>query len=223
MSSLSDIASARDALTEDLRRLGVREEVGLVNWTYGAAGERIEAAERAEAIVMGLNPGAGGGGSEARWRTRCKALTEGLSANFMLAELVLVDTHDVGVLKAKYDVGNLIDRCAALNKAIIGFHQPRFIFQTGFDFLDRIVKAYDLELLGFEPRPQHPTHTLLKHYRMRDSDTAWISIKHPSSMGFSNADIEAIRRYAFGRSRLPMPGLIPEVTRTASGVSLAET
>ncbi len=84
-----------EALRSDLRNLGIDEDLGRVNWTYDDAGKHIDATERAGAIVMGFNASSGGKGSEARWKNKCTKLTEGLSPNFMLAELVLIATHRI--------------------------------------------------------------------------------------------------------------------------------
>jgi hypothetical protein len=88
-----------------------------------------------------------------------------------------------------------------VNLAVIAHHQPRVIIHTGFEELTAIKRVYGLkEQTGPVMRPSHPTHTLLRHFEMPDG-TPWLSIKHPSSWGFSNEDIGAISAYALEHRR----------------------
>jgi hypothetical protein len=202
MSSLKEIASALDVARRDLAALGVTDALGEVNWTYDADGKHMEAVTPAGAIVMGFNAGGGGTGSEVRWKNKCRKLTEGFSDNFVLAELVLISSHDIGELRKRgHNLPALIKSCAPVNQAVIAYHQPKLIIQTGFNHLDEVAAVYGLDFVEPAPRPAHPTHTLLKHYRMPDG-RPWLSIKHPSSMGFSNQDVKAIRSYVSARCGL---------------------
>ena len=198
MPSLDDIASALDSLRDELTAQGVTDHLGEVNWTYDREGKHTQAVIPAGAIVMGFNAGAGGSGSEARWRTKCDKLTMGISGGYMLAELVLISSFNIADLRAAHGRADaLIRQCAAVNLAVIAHHRPKVILQTGFDDSEAVQDSYGLVVAGLERayRPAHPTHTLLKHYVMPDQ-TPWLAIRHPSSMGFSNSDIAAIRSYA---------------------------
>ena len=119
----------------------------------------------------------------------------------MLAELVLISSFNIAELRAAHaDVDALIRQCSAVNRAVIAFHKPQVVLQTGFDHSEAVQSAYGLVPAIEErvSRPMHQTHTLLKRYAMPDR-TPWLAIRHPSSMGFSNRDIEAIRGYAAER------------------------
>jgi hypothetical protein len=195
MGSLANIAAARDALVRDLLADGVGDPIGDVNWTYDVSGCRVDATQQAGVIVMGFNAGSGGRGSEMRWKGECERLTADIEGGYMLAELILISSHDIGDLRQRQlDVGRLIARCAAVNMAVIAYHRPRVILQTGLGYLDAISAAYGLKRVVEVPRPDHPRDRLLRHHLMSDG-TPWLSIKHPSSFGFSRLDLEAIRSY----------------------------
>lgn len=194
--SLETIAAELSALRAGLESKGVVAELGDVNWTYGDDGKRIEAVKRAQVIVMGFNAGGGGRGSEAKWKHHCEKLSEGFDG-FMLAELILIASHNEHALKQAHgNVQPLIHACAAVNKAVIAHHSPKVILHTGFTGIAAVQSAYGLvEKAEKQPRPGHDTHTLLRHFAMPDG-TPWLSIRHPSSRGFSRQDVEAIGRYA---------------------------
>jgi len=194
--STESIGAELGALRAALDRDGVVAELGEVNWTYDIRGKHIEAVQPAEVIIMGFNAGGGGAGSESRWKRKCEKLSEGFGG-FMLAELILIASHNVGALRQAYgSLPPLIQACSGVNKAIIAHHRPKLILHTGFAELDAVQSAYGLvEKAERRRRPAHDSHTLLRHFATPDG-TPWLSIKHPSSMGFSNRDVSAIRDYA---------------------------
>jgi len=194
--SLEGIRAELSALRAALEADGVVAELGEVNWTYDADAKHIEAVRPAEVIVMGFNAGGGGTGSEGKWKRNCEKLSEGFDG-FMLAELILIASHNVGALKQAHgSLPSLIQACSGVNKAVIAHHKPKVILHTGFTEIEAVQSAYGLvEKAEKQRRPAHDTHTLLRHFAMADG-TPWLSIKHPSSMGFSNQDVSAIRSYA---------------------------
>jgi hypothetical protein len=193
--SLEAIAAELSALRAGLAAKGVVAELGEVNWTYDADAKHVEAVKPAQVIIMGFNAGGGGTGSEGKWKRNCEKLSEGFDG-FMLAELILIASHNVGALKDTHgDLASLIQACSGVNKAIIAHHRPKVIIHTGFTEIKAVQSAYGLFEKAERPRPDHSTHTLLRHFTMADG-TPWLSIKHPSSMGFSNQDVAAIRSYA---------------------------
>jgi len=206
MATLDEIASALEELRRELRSQGLSVSLGEVNWTYDHDSKHVPATKPAGAVVMGFNAGAGGVGSEARWRGKCDKLTSGIPGGYMLAELVLISSFNIAELRTAHgDVDELIRQCSAVNRAVIGHHKPKVIFQTGFDHALAVEKTYGLMPVGERSvrRPEHPSHTLLKHYVLPDR-TPWLAIRHPSSIGFSNRDIEAIRTYAAKYCDVPL-------------------
>lgn len=194
--SIESIGAELNALRAALDADGVAAELGQVNWTYDADGKHIEAVTPAEVIVMGFNAGGGGTGSEGKWKRNCEKLSEGFKG-FVLAELILIASHNVSALKQAHgSLPSLIHACSNVNKAIIAHHRPKVILHTGFVEIEAVKSAYGLvEKAERQRRPTHDTHTLLRHFIMPDG-TPWLTIKHPSSMGFSNRDVSAIRNYA---------------------------
>lgn len=194
--SLESIGAELSTLRAGLEANDVVAELGDVNWTYDADGKHIEAIKPAEVIVMGFNAGGGGTGSEGKWKRNCEKLSEGFDG-FMLAELILIASHNVGALKQAHgSLQSLIHACSGVNKAVIAHHKPRVILHTGFTEIEAVQSAYGLvEKAERQRRPAYDTHTLLRHFEMADG-TPWLTIKHPSSMGFSNNDVAAIRSYA---------------------------
>jgi hypothetical protein len=211
MSTLTEIDAARGRLAEWHRTdpKAISFPLGPVNWTYDGD-LHIEAVDRLPVIVMGFNAGAGNGatatrlsGSEKRWRTRCTKLAAGFgdgihAGRYVLAELILLGSFDKAELRSKYgDLRPAFAAGADINRAVIAYHHPKIIFQTGIDDNDLVTISalYGLKFVGSKPRPAYPAHKLLKHYEMADG-TPWLAIMHFARMGFSNRDIEAIRDYA---------------------------
>jgi hypothetical protein len=211
VSTLADIDAARLRLAEwhQSDEKAKHLPLGEVNWTY--EGDRhVEAIDRFPAIIMGFNAGSGNGAtstrpsrSEVNWRTKCTKLAAefGDGSNrgrFVLAELILLGSFNQRELYASYgDLEPAFTAGADINLAVIAYHQPRIIFQTGINDRDLTIVArlYGLTFIGSQSRPDHPSHTLLRHYEM-EGGTPWLAVMHFARMGFSNKDMEAIQAYA---------------------------
>jgi hypothetical protein len=212
MSTLIEIATRRERQLEWYRGDARARNFFLseANWTYDGD-EHVEARDPLPVVVMGHNAGAGNGatqarlsGSEKRWRANCAKLAAGFGegdkqGHFVLAELSPLGgslaTHE---LRATYgDLESVFAAGAEVNRAIIAYHRPKVIFQAGLNEHDLAIVSglYGLRFVDTVMRPDHPTHTLLKFYVMADM-TPWLAVRHFSSWGFSNRDVEAIREYA---------------------------
>lgn len=180
--------------------------LGSPNWTYGTGDRRDEhvlALEPCDVIFMGFNPGSGDHAevprmsrSERSWRTRCSRLARTEPHRIVFAELICLPTHTQAVLGDLDNLMRLMKACLEVNQAIIAFHKPKIVFQSGISahHLSIITNLYDLTLRDTLPR-KTGNGVLLHEFSMPDA-TPWIAFRHFASPGFSNADREQIQNYA---------------------------
>jgi hypothetical protein len=177
---------------------------------------RLGSFERADCIVMGMNPGEtaddrsfeGFGLEESsehdyragkdspsrhRWFETCRRMTG--SSRISLSELVFWSSPTFGDFARK--VGpTALDRhlkfCWVMNEALVGYHQPKAVILPGLGLIGRAKGLYELEFVSSTADDRG--RRLIEHYQ-RDG-VPWIFTKHWSgSFGFSNSDREAIRKY----------------------------
>jgi hypothetical protein len=149
---------------------------------------------RGHAIVFGINPGAGGGGSAPAWLNKCAELTHGICETFTLAELIEESSHD---LRAFSDdaLDALVRANAAENLALIAKQKPCVIFQAGLR-CERVAReAYGLSGPGHRVARPRGSGALLIPYRL--GATPWITMMHLSSKGYGHADGRAANEFAW--------------------------
>ncbi len=84
-----------------------------------------------------------------------------------------------------------------LNSAIISFHKPKVIFQTGLDAatVAMVERLYGLRHEKSIARQTQTSQALGHVYRMANG-TPWIIFRHFASYGFSSLDRETIQQCA---------------------------
>lgn len=177
--------------------------LGLTNWTYDGD-QHVPAIEKRDVIFMGFNAGGGEGSvvpkvgrSERNWRTRCSRLSNKAAHEIVFTELISVPTHNQALLQLNEASAREMMRASAeLNQAIIAYHSPSIVYQTGLTqwHLDAVEDIYGLKKRNSRFRLNHPGHRLLVHYDLPDG-TPWIAIKHFASPGFSKEDRGEIQVY----------------------------
>ena len=225
MSSIREIAEAHGKLEElykafrtDLK-IDDKLELGTPNWTYGVGTEKddhLEAPKGRPVVFMGFNPGGGNGAkitqvspSERTWRTRCSRLAGAQPSDIVFTELICVATRKAAELP-RGRLEEFMSASVPLNLAIIRFHAPKVVFQTGLDakILGLVKALYGLQHGSRIVRKTATDQTLGYSYRM-DDGTPWIVFRHFASHGFSGDDRRAIQEYA---NVLGWPGTVDLVT-----------
>ena len=217
MGTLADIEAARRRLADWHGSDAKAKDcvLGRVNWTY-RGDERVEAIDRLPVVVMGFNAGAGNGATatrlspgEKRWRTNCSKIAAGIGdepnqGRFVLAELIPLASFNERELVERYGrLERAFQAGADVNTAVIAYHEPKVIFQTGINpgHLAIVEPLYGLTFKAAVSRPGHPSHTLLRHYEMPDG-RPWLATMHFATVGFSTIDMDAIRRFSLA---MPLP------------------
>lgn len=172
--------------------------------------------ERADWLVMGMNPGetkddrdtAPGPAEEsslvdyrdgedsrsrARWFGTCRKVLA--SDRVTLSELCFWSSPNITALIAR--IGRLkrsphLVFCRDLNQRLISFHQPKAVVLPGLGLMRLTADLYGLTHRN--SKPDSRGRRLIEHYE-RDG-VPWVFTKHWSgSFGFSDADREEIRTY----------------------------
>ncbi len=212
MSSLSEIDEAHSALEQFYGRTKGELEInngltlGISNWTYGAGTDRdlhLPAPQGLPVVFMGFNPGGGDGAqkpgmtrSERTWRTRCSRLAKAHPNEIVFAELISIPTQRASDLPSDR-IEELMGASVRLNSAIISFHKPKVIFQTGLDAatVAMVERLYGLRHEKSIARQTQTSQALGHVYRMANG-TPWIIFRHFASYGFSSLDRETIQQCA---------------------------
>lgn len=172
--------------------------------------------DRADFIVMGLNPGetdddraaargpveesslvdyrAGqDSASRARWFKTCRTVLR--SESIALTELCFWSSPNISALEAR--IGPLASSphlrfCRKLNERLISFHKPAAVVLPGLGLMPLTAKLYDLKFVS--ALPDDKGRRLIEHYE-RDG-VPWVFTKHWSgSFGFTNGNKEQIADY----------------------------
>jgi len=212
LSSIQEITEAHGKLEEHYKafrktlEIDDQLELGSPNWTYGVGVDKdlhLDAPKGLPVVFIGFNPGGGNGAktqqvsrSERAWRTRCSLLANAQPHEIVFTELVCVATRKAAELPAD-KLEEFMSASVPLNSAIIKFHSPEVVFQTGLDakVLDLVTRLYGLSFEARIPRNTHENQTLGYSYRMEDG-TPWIVFRHFASHGFSGEDRKTIQEHA---------------------------
>jgi len=222
LSSIQEITKAHGKLKEqykafrEILKVDDQLELGSPNWTYGVGADKdlhLDAPKGLPVVFMGFNPGGGNGSkitqisrSERTWRTRCSRLANAQPHEIVFTELVCVATRKAAELPAD-KLEDFMSASVSLNSAIVKFHSPKVVFQTGLDtkILNLVTRLYSLSFEARILRKTHDNQTLGYSYRMEDG-TPWIVFRHFASHGFSGEDRKAIQEHAAG---LGWSGTVP--------------
>jgi hypothetical protein len=172
---------------------------------------RLGAFERAEYVVMGVNPGEtdddlrtepgpteesslfdyrGGVDSQSRrrWFNACRRTLR--TDRLALTELVFWSSPDVNALRARLgDLGPYLGWCRELNQRLLEHHRPRAVVLPGFSFLRETVELYGLKPVASVPDALG--RRLIEH--MTRDGQPWVFTKHWSgARGFTREDRERI-------------------------------
>ncbi len=215
---LKDIEAAHKGLKDwyDRQKSPSVLSYDLSNWTYDVENKdrHVPARQGAPIIFMGFNPGGGGKSktnqaapvkaiscsdenyvanrSERAWRTRCSRLARVEPHKIVFTELVVLPTDNQGGLK-DHDLENLMKRSVALNQAIIKYHNPQVIFQTG-------ITGHHLEMVkslyGLQPFQNATSDKPGLFHSYTLNGIPWIAFKHFASFGFSAVHSKQIQDHA---------------------------